>query len=66
MDRETFKALQEIFSFAQRTHCEEHPDAHYKAFQKVFAWMRKARKDIEDRESLGTDNPRRTLGPRNS
>ena len=36
MDKETFEALQEIITFVQRTHCDVHPDAHYKAFQKVF------------------------------
>lgn len=61
MDKETFEALQEIITFAQRTHCDVHPDAHYKAFKKVFAWMREAQKDIDDLESLGADNQRRSL-----
>jgi hypothetical protein len=66
MDKDTFAALQEIITFAQRTHCDVHPDAHHKAFQKVFAWMREAQKDIDDLESLGVDNPRRSLKPVNS
>jgi hypothetical protein len=66
MDKETFEALQELITFAQRTHCDVHPDAHHKAFQRVFAWMREAQKDIDDLESLGTDNPLRSLKPVNS
>jgi hypothetical protein len=66
MDKETFEAFQEIITFAQRTHCDVHPDAHYKAFQKVFAWMREAQKDIDDLESLGADGPRRRLKSANS
>jgi hypothetical protein len=65
MDKATFEALEEIVTFAQRTHCEVHPDAHYKAFQTILAWMREARKDIDDLESLGTDNPRRSIKPIN-
>ena len=63
MDRRTYNALREIVTFAQRTHCEIHPDAHYKAFQKVFAWMREVEKGIDDLDTLGTDSPRRTLKP---
>lgn len=63
MDKDTFDALQEIVTFAERTHCDVHPDAHYKSFQKVFAWMREARKDIDDLDSLGTDDPRRSFKP---
>jgi hypothetical protein len=66
MDQETFDALQEIVAFAERTHCDVHPDAHYQAFQKLYAWMRKAQKDIEALESHGTDDPRRTLRANNS
>jgi hypothetical protein len=66
MDKDIFGALEEIVTFAQRTHCDVHPDAHYKAFQKVFAWMREARKDIDDLDGLGTDDPRRSVKPINS
>jgi len=58
MDRDTLCAFEEIVAFAQRTHCDVHPDAHYKDFQKVFAWMREARKDIDELNSPGTDNLR--------
>jgi hypothetical protein len=62
MDKKTFKALQEIVLFAQRTHDDVHPDAHYKAFKRVSAWMHEIEKEIEDIESLGT-NGRPSLAP---
>lgn len=56
MDKKTFNALQEIVLFAQRTHDDVHPDAHYKAFKKVSAWMHEIEKEIDDIESLGADD----------
>jgi hypothetical protein len=62
MDKKTFQALQEIVVFAQRAHDTVHPDAHYKAFKKVFAWMHEIEKEIANIESLGADD-RPSLAP---
>lgn len=62
MDKKTFQALQEIVVFAQRIHDDVHPDAHYKAFKKVFDWMHEIEQEIADIESLGADD-RPSLAP---
>jgi hypothetical protein len=58
MDRKTFEALQTIVNFAENAigTGDVHPDAHYKAFEQVKGWMNEVHKEIDDVETLGTEN----------
>jgi hypothetical protein len=41
MDKNTLMALLEIVAYAEVHHPDEHPDAHYKAFKLMEAWIAK-------------------------
>jgi hypothetical protein len=58
MDRPTFDALQRIMELIQPRSgaAELREDWH-----RVAAWMQEAARDIDDIETLGTDNPRMEL-----
>jgi hypothetical protein len=59
MDRPTFEALQRIMELIRprgTTPMELHDD-----WQRVVAWMHEAARDIDDLETLGTNDPRRGL-----
>jgi len=59
MDRPTFEALRRIMELIRpraSMSMELSED-----WQRVAAWMQEAAKDIDDLETLGTDDPRRGL-----
>lgn len=59
MDRPTFNALKRIMELIQPrpgTPTELREDWHH-----VASWMQEAARDIDDLETLGTDDPRRRL-----
>jgi hypothetical protein len=59
MDRPTFDVLKRIMELIRprgTTPIELRED-----WQQVAAWMQEAARDIDDLDTLGTDDPRRTL-----